>query len=266
PPPCLSPHCSEQPWGDPREQISEPPRAHSHGRGRHQQREHRGPPSPSSSRAPTHGHSSSEGRGRSPQLREASSGHQQGQKTASQGRSRRHLSLDLERETEHRAYDHSNSWELQERRTAGREKERRLLSLDLDLEHGLTEEARHSRKPPRQDREKQLPLLEMELEAEQESWHRGGRQHPEKHRLHHQGHSSHRMARDEKLCDAESRDDHRRGEARAYKRAGHRRHSPSPHAVSQGKVGVCQREPGNRVMGKVCVCVGMDLCVPHTAV
>lgn len=212
------------------------------------------------SSAPKHGHSTSEGRRRSPQLREASNGHQQEQKTASQGRSRRHPSLDLEREIEHRAYDHSNSWELRERRTAGREKERRPLSLDLESEHGLAEEARHSRKPPRQDREKHLPLLDMELEAEQETWHRGGRQHPEKQKSRHQGHSSHRMARDEKLCDAESRDDRRRGEARAYKRAGHRRHSPSPHAVSQGKVGDCQRDSGNQVMGKVCVRVGMDLC------
>uniref|UniRef100_A0A8C3QVF5 Coiled-coil domain containing 50 n=1 Tax=Cyanoderma ruficeps TaxID=181631 RepID=A0A8C3QVF5_9PASS len=238
----------EQPWGDPREQIPEPPRAHSHGRGRHQQREHRGPPSPLPGGAPRHGHSTSQGPQRSPQLREPSHGRQQEQKTASQGRSRRHPSLDLERETEHRAYDHSNSWELRERRTAGREKERRPLSLDLESEHGLTE-ARHSRKPPRQDREKHLPLLEMELEAEQESWHRRGRQHPEKHRSHHREHSSHRMARDEKFYDAESRDDHRRGEARAYKRAGHRGHSPSPHAVSRGKVGDCQRDPGTNLRG-----------------
>lgn len=261
-----APHCSEQPWGDPREQISEPPRAHSHGRCRHQQRQRRGPPSPLPGRAPKHGHSTSEGHQGSPQLREASNGHQQEQKTASQGRSGRHLSLDLERETELRAYDRSNSWELQERRTAGREKERRLLSPDLELEHGLTEEEQHSRKPRRQGREKHLPLLELELEAQQDTWHRGGRQHPEKHRSHHQGHSSHRMACDEKLYDAESRDDHRRGEARAYKGAGHRRHSPSPHAVSQGKVGDCQRDPGNQVMGKVCLYVGMDLCVPHTGV
>ncbi|XP_041897709.1 coiled-coil domain-containing protein 50 isoform X1 [Corvus kubaryi] len=239
----------EHPWGDPREQISEPPRAHGHGRCRHQQREHRGPPSPLPSGAPKHGHSTSEGRLRSPQLREASNGHQREQKTTSQGRSRRHASLDLEREIEHRAYDDSNSWELRERRTAGREKERRPLSLDLESEHGLAEEARHSRKPPRQDREKHLPLLEMELEAEQETWHQGGRQHPEKQKSRHQGHSSHKMARDEKLYDAESRDDRRRGETRAYKRAGHRRHSPSPHAVSQGKVGDCQRDSGANLRG-----------------
>ncbi|XP_039412619.1 coiled-coil domain-containing protein 50 isoform X1 [Corvus cornix cornix] len=239
----------EHPWGDPREQISEPPRAHGHGRCRHQQREHRGPPSPLPSGAPKHGHSTSEGHLRSPQLREASNGHQQERKTTSQGRSRRHASLDLEREIEHRAYDDSNSWELRERRTAGREKERRPLSLDLESEHGLAEEARHSRKPPRQDREKHLPLLEMELEAEQETWHRGGRQHPEKQKSRHQGHLSHKMARDEKLYDAESRDDRRRGETRAYKRAGHRRHSPSPHAVSQGKVGDCQRDSGTNLRG-----------------
>lgn len=118
--------------------------------------------------APKHGHPTSQGHRRSPQLREASSGHQQEQRTASQGQSGRHPSLDLERETEHRAYDHSNSWELRERRTAGREKERRPLSLDLESEHGVTEQAQHSRKPPRQDREKHLPLLEMELEAEQD--------------------------------------------------------------------------------------------------
>ncbi|XP_039929778.1 coiled-coil domain-containing protein 50 isoform X1 [Hirundo rustica] len=239
----------EQPWGDPREQISDPPRAHSHGRCRHQQREHRGPPSPSPGGAPRHGHLTSQGRQRSPQLREASSGHQQEQKTASQGRSRRHPSLDLERETERRAYDHSNSWELRERSTASREKERRPLSLDLESERGFTEEARHSRKPPRQDREKHLPLLELELEAEQETWRRHGRQQPEKHRSHQQGRSSHRMARDERLCDADSRDDHRRAEARAYRRAAHRRHSPSPHAESQGKVGDCQREPGTNLRG-----------------
>uniref|UniRef100_A0A8D2PF01 Coiled-coil domain containing 50 n=1 Tax=Zosterops lateralis melanops TaxID=1220523 RepID=A0A8D2PF01_ZOSLA len=239
----------EQPWGDPREQICEPPRAHSHGRCRHQQREHRGPPSPLPGSASRHGHPTSQSHRRSPQLREASHGHQQEQKTASQGRSRKHPSLDLERETEHRAYDHSNSWELQERRTAGRQKERRPLSLDLESEHGFTE-ARHSRKPPKQEkppRDKHLPLLEMELEAEQESWHRHGRS--EKHRSHHQGHSSHRAAHDEKLYDTEPRDDYRRGEARAYKRAGHRRHSPSPHAVSQGKVGDCQRDPGTNLRG-----------------
>lgn len=218
------------------------------------------------SSAPKHGHSTSEGRRRSPQLREASNCHQQERKTASHGRSRRHPSLDLEREIEHHAYDHSNSWELREKRTAGREKERRPLSLDLESEHGLAEEARHSRKPPRQEREKHLPLLDMELEAEQDTWHRGGRQHPEKQKSRHQGHLSHRMARDEKLCDAESRDDRRRGEERFYKRAGHRRHSPSPHAVSQGKVGDCQRDSGNQVKGKVCVRVGMDLCVPHAGV
>uniref|UniRef100_A0A8C5X6J8 Coiled-coil domain-containing protein 50 n=1 Tax=Malurus cyaneus samueli TaxID=2593467 RepID=A0A8C5X6J8_9PASS len=238
-----------EPWGDPREQICDPPRAHSDGRCRHQRREHRGAPSPVPASAHKHGHSASEGHRRSPQLREASNGHQQEWKPASQGRSRRHPSLDLEGETEHRAYDHSHSWEPRDRRTPGRERVRRPLSLDLESEHGLSEETRHSRKPPRQDREKHLPLLEMELEAEQESWHRGGRQHPEKHKSRHQGHLSHRMAHDEKLYDAESRDDHRRHEARAYKRAGHRRHSPSPHAVRQGKVGDCQRDSGTNLRG-----------------
>ena len=209
-----------------------------------------------------------EDRRRSPQPSEASNGHWQEWKSASQGRSRRHPSLHLEREAEHGAYDHSNSWELWERRAAGREKPWRPLSLDLESEHGLADQARHSRKPIRQDREKHLPLLEMELEAEQETWHRGGSQlmHPEKHKSRHQGHLSHRMVHDEKLHDAESRDDHRRGEERDCKRAGHRRHSPSPHAVTQGKVGGCQRDSGNQVMGKVYVCVGMDLCAPHPGV
>ncbi|KAJ7415015.1 coiled-coil domain-containing protein 50 isoform X1 [Pitangus sulphuratus] len=203
----------EHPWRDLREQFSEPHRAHSHDRHRHHQREHRGPPSPLADGASKHGHSTSEDRRRSPYLRETSSGHQQERKTASQGRSRRHPSLDLERETEHGACDHSHSWELRERRTAGREKGRRPLSLDLESERRLADEAQHRRKPPRQDREKHLPLLELELEAEQETWHQGGGRvvHPEKHKSRHQGHSSHRVAHDEKLHDAEFRDDHRRG-------------------------------------------------------
>lgn len=214
------------------------------------------------------GHSPLEHRQRSPQPSEASNGHRQEWKSASQGRSRRPPSLDLEREAERGAYDHSNSWEPRERRAAGREKAWRPLSLDLESEHGLADQARHSRKSTRQDREKHLPLLEVELEAEQETWHRGGSQlvRPEKHKSRHQGRSSHRTVHDEKLHDAESRDDHRRGEERDCKRAGYRRPSPSPHTVTQGKVGDYQRDSGNRVMGKVYVCVGMDLCVPHPGV
>lgn len=202
---------------------------------------------------------------RSAQPREVSSGHQQEWKSASQGRSRRHRSPDLEREAERSTYDHSNSWERQERRASSREKAWRPLSLDLESEHGLTDQARHSRKPARQDREKRLPLLEMELEAEQETWHWGGSQllRPGKHKSRHQGHSPHRMVHDEKLHDAESRVDRRRGEERDYKKSGHRRHSPSTHAVTQGKVGYCQRDSGNQVMGKVYIWLGMDLCVPH---
>ncbi|XP_071422044.1 coiled-coil domain-containing protein 50 isoform X2 [Pithys albifrons albifrons] len=241
----------EHPWRDPREQVCEPRRAQSHDRRRHQQRERRGPPSPLSDSVSKRGHSISEDRRRSPQQREASNGHRQEWKTASQGRSRRHPSLDLEREAEHSAYDHSNSWELQERRIAGREKARRPLSLDLDSEHGLAEEARRSRKPPRQDREKQFPLLEMELEAEQETWHQHSSRvvHPEKHKSRYQGQSSHRMVHDEKLHDAEFRDDHRRGRARDGKRGGHRKHSPSSHALTQGKVGDCQRDSGTNLRG-----------------
>ncbi|XP_075617358.1 coiled-coil domain-containing protein 50 isoform X3 [Balearica regulorum gibbericeps] len=240
----------EHPRGDPREQVSEPHRARNGDRRTHWHRDHREAPSPLSG-ASERAHSTSEDRRRSPQLSGASSGHQQEWKSASQGRSRRHPSLDLEREAEPGACDHSNSWELQERRAAGREKARRPLSLDLESERGLADQARRSRKPTRQDREKHLPLLEMELEAEQETWHRGGSQlvHPEKHKSRHQGHSSRRMVHDENLRDAESRGDHRRGEERDCKRAGRRRCSPSPHAVTQGKVGDCQRDSGTKLRG-----------------
>ncbi|KAM7106418.1 coiled-coil domain-containing protein 50 isoform 1-T1 [Ciconia maguari] len=241
----------EHPRGDPREQVSEPRRARSGDRRTHRQREHRESPSPLSDGASRHGHSTSEDCQRSPQSSEASNGHRQEWKSASQGRSRRHPSLDLEREAERGTCDHSNSWELRERRAAGRERAWRPLSLDLESEHGLADQVRHSRKPTRQDREKHLPLLEMELEAEQETWHWGSSQlvRPKKHRSRHQGHSSHRMVHDEKLHDAESRDDHRRGEERDCKRAGHRRRSPSPHAVTQGKVGDCQRDSGTKLRG-----------------
>ncbi|XP_068262939.1 coiled-coil domain-containing protein 50 isoform X4 [Nyctibius grandis] len=241
----------EHPWGDPREQVSEPRRAHGGDRHMHRQREHREALSPLSDGTSKHRHFTSEDRRRSPQPSEARNGHWQEWKSASQGRSRRHPSLDLEREAERGVYDHSNSWELWERRAASREKARRPLSLDLESEHGLADQARCSRKPTRQDKEKHLPLLEVELEAEQETWHRGDRQlvRPEKHKSRHQGHSSHRMVHDEKLRDAESRDDHRRGEERDCKRAGHRRRSHSPRSVTQGKVGDCQRDSGTRSRG-----------------
>lgn len=249
----MSPCCSEHPWGDPREQGSEPRRAGGGDRHTRRRRDHREAPLPLSHGASEHGRSTSEDRRSSPRLSEAGNGHQQEWKSASQGRSGRHPSLDLEREAERGACDCSNSRELRERRAAGREKARRPLSLDLESDRGLAEEAWGNRKPTRQDREKHLPLLQMELEAEQETWRQGGSQlaHPQKHKSRHQGHSSHRMVRDEQLRDAESRDDRRRGEERDCKRAGHRRHSPSPHSVTQGKVGDCQRDSGNQVMGKV---------------
>ncbi|KAM6389050.1 coiled-coil domain-containing protein 50 isoform 2-T2 [Pluvialis apricaria] len=241
----------EHPRGDPREQVSEPRRARSGDRRTHRRREHREAPSPLSNSTSEWGHSPSEHRRRSPQPSEASNGHRQEWKSASQGRSRRPPSPDLEREAERGAYDHSNSREPRERRAAGREKAWRPLSLDLESEHGLADQARRSRKSTRQDREKHLPFLEVELEAEQETWHRGGSQlvRPEKHKSRHQGRSSHRTVHDEKLHDAESRDDHRRGEERDCKRAGRRRPSPSPHAVTQGKVGDCQRDSGTKLRG-----------------
>ncbi|XP_042654525.1 coiled-coil domain-containing protein 50 isoform X1 [Tyto alba] len=241
----------EHPWGDPREQVSEPRRAHNGDRHTRWQREYREALSPLSNGASDHGHSTLEGRRRSPHPSEVGNGHQEEWRSARQGRSRRHPSLDLGRETEYGTYGHSDIWELQERRAAGLEKACRPLSLDLESEHRLADQARRSRKPTRQDREKHLPLLEMELEAEQETWHRGGSQlvRPEKHRSRHQGPSSHRVVRDEKLHDAESRNDHRRGEERDCRRAGHRRCSPSPHAVTQGKVGDCQRDSGTKLRG-----------------
>ncbi|KAM6326689.1 coiled-coil domain-containing protein 50 [Podargus strigoides] len=241
----------EHPWGDPREQVSEPYRTHSGDRRTRRRREHREAPSPLPDGASKRGHSPMEDHQRSPQPSKASNGRQQEWKSASQGRSRRPPSRDLEREADHGTYDHSNSWEPRERRAAGREKAWRPLSLDLESEHGLSDQAQHSRKPTRQDREKHLRRLEMELEAEQETWHRGGSQlmHPEKHKPCRQGHSSHRRVHDDKLHDAESRDGHRRGEERDCKRAGHRRRSPSPHAVTRGKVGHYQRDSGTKLRG-----------------
>ncbi|XP_054061920.1 coiled-coil domain-containing protein 50 isoform X1 [Rissa tridactyla] len=241
----------EHPWGDPRQQVSEPRRAPSGDRRMHRRREHQEAPSPLSNGTSKHRHSPLEHRRRSPQPSEAGNGHQQEWKSASQGRSRRPPSLDLEREAERGARDHSNSWEPRERRAPGREKDWRPLSLDLESEHGLTDQPRHSRKPTRQDRERHLPLLDVELEAEQETWHQGGNQvvRPEKHKSHHRGHSSHGTVHDEKLHDAESRGDHKRGEERDCKRAGHRRCSSSPHAVTQGKVGDCQRYSGTKLRG-----------------
>ncbi|XP_074955059.1 coiled-coil domain-containing protein 50 isoform X2 [Phalacrocorax aristotelis] len=241
----------EHPWGDHRERVSEPRMARSGDRRMRQQREHREAPLPLSSGASEHRHSTLGDHWTSPQLSEASDGHWQEWKSASQGRSRRHPSLDLEREAEHGTYGHSDSWELRERRAAGREKAWRPPSLDLESEHGLTDQVQCSRKPTRQNREKHLPLFEMELEAEQETWNWGSSQpvHPEKHKSRHQGCSSHRRMHDEKLRDAESRDDHRKGERRDCKRAGHRRRPPSPHTMNQGKVGDCQRDSGTKSRG-----------------
>ncbi|KAM9231054.1 coiled-coil domain-containing protein 50 [Leptosomus discolor] len=241
----------EHPWGDPREQVSEPQRARSGDRRTRRRREHREAPLPLSDGASECRRSPSEHHQRSPQPSKASNGHQQEWKPASEGRSRRPPSLDLEREAECDACDRSNSWELRERRAASGEKAWRPLSLDLESERGITDQARHGRKPTRQDREKHCPLLEVELEAGQETWHRGGSQlvHPEKHKSRHWSHSSHRTVHDEKLHDAEFRDDHMRGEERNCKRAGHRRPSPSLHAVTQGKVGGCQRDSGIRLRG-----------------
>ncbi|XP_025926736.1 coiled-coil domain-containing protein 50 isoform X2 [Apteryx rowi] len=112
---------------------------------------------------------------------------------------------------------------------------------------------RHDRKPSRQDREKHLPLLDVELEAEQETWHRGGRQllHPENHKSRHHDRASLRTAHDRKLHDSESREDHRRGEERDCKRTGQRRKpSASPHTVTQGRVGDCQRDSGAKSRGE----------------
>ncbi|XP_051481998.1 coiled-coil domain-containing protein 50 isoform X1 [Apus apus] len=236
----------EHPWGNTREQVSERRRAHSGDGSTRRRREHREAPSSLSSGTSKHRHSPSENRWRSPQPSEASSGYQQEWKSASQARSRRSPSLDLEREAERDTRGLSSSWEPRERRAAGKEKAWRPPSLDLESEHGLADQSRHSRKPSRQDREKHLPLLEVELEAEQETWHQGGSQQlrPEKHKSRHQGHSSHRTVHDERLREAESRDDLRRGKERDCKRAGHRRRSPSPHAVTQGKAGGCQQDSG----------------------
>ncbi|XP_014801460.1 PREDICTED: coiled-coil domain-containing protein 50 isoform X1 [Calidris pugnax] len=240
----------EHPWDDPRERVSEPRRARGGDRRAHRRREHREAPSPVSKGTSEHRHSPSERHRRSPQPSKASNGHRQDGKSASHGRSRRPPSLDLEREAEHGAYDHSNSWEPQERRAASREKAWRPLSLDLESEHGLADQAQRSRKPTKQDREKHLPRLEVELEAEQETWHRGSSQvmRPEKHKSRHRGHSSHRTVHDEKLRDTEP-NDHRKGEERDCKRAGHRRPSPSQHAVTQGKVRDCQRHSGTKLRG-----------------
>ncbi|XP_061861744.1 coiled-coil domain-containing protein 50 isoform X1 [Colius striatus] len=239
----------EAPWGEPREQVCEHRRARGGDGRRPQQRQPQEAPSPVSDGAPAHGRSASEQPRRPPRQREPSNGHQQEWISASQGRSRRHPSLDLERKAEHDASERSNSWELHERGAASREKARRPLSLDLESERGLADQ--HNRKPTRQDREKHLPLLELDLEAEQESWHRGGSQltRPKKHKPRHEGRSSHRTVRDEKLHDAESRDDHRSGEERDCKRAGHKRHSPSTHAVTQGRVRDYQRHSGTKLRG-----------------
>eukprot|EP00075_Anas_platyrhynchos_P030451 XP_027319704.1 coiled-coil domain-containing protein 50 isoform X1 [Anas platyrhynchos] len=237
--------------GDPGEQVSEPPRARGDDRHAHRQRERHKAHSPLSDRASKHRHVPSEDRHGSPQPSEATDGHRQRQKSASQGGSGRPPSLDLEREADGGAHKQSSSWELQERRAAGREKARRPLSLDLESERGLADQARCSRKPARQDREKRLPLLDVELEAEQETWRRGGSQvvRPENRKSRLWGRSSHRTEHDGRLRDSEFQEDHRRGEERDCKSAGRRKPSPSPHSVSRGEVGDSQRDSGTKLRG-----------------
>ncbi|XP_064008994.1 coiled-coil domain-containing protein 50 isoform X2 [Pogoniulus pusillus] len=240
----------EQRWGRPREQVSERHRASSGDRDVRRRRECRAVASPSPSQASRRRHCPAEPRCESSPSSKASSGPPQEGKSASQGRSRRHPSLDLQREAEHSASDYSNSWELQERR-ACREKAWRPHSLDLESERGLSEQVQHSRKQTRQTRAKHLPHLDVELEAEQESWHRGSSHlaHSEKHKPHRGGRSAHRAPPDEDLHGAEARDSRRRGEERDCKRTALRRPSPSLHAVSQGKVGDHQRDSGTRSRG-----------------
>ncbi|NP_001376288.2 coiled-coil domain-containing protein 50 isoform 1 [Gallus gallus] len=231
---------------DPREQVSEPRRARGDNRRTHRQREHRKARSPLSDSASQHRHAPLEDRHRSPQPSEATNSHRQECKSASQGGSGRPTSLVLEREADRGAGEHTGNWELQDRSAPGREKSWRPLSLDLESERGLSEQARCSRKPTRRDGAKHLPVLDVELEAEQETWRRGGSQlvHPENRKSRYRGHSSHGMEHESK-----SQEDHRRGEERDCKRAGHRRPSPSPHAVTQEKVGDYRRDSGTKLRG-----------------
>ncbi|XP_025949266.2 coiled-coil domain-containing protein 50 isoform X1 [Dromaius novaehollandiae] len=241
--------------GDSREQVSEPRRRHSGERHTHQRREHQKVPLPDSTSE--HRRHPSEDPRCSPQPSKARRRNRHDRErqewtSASQGGSRRPPSLDLERGAKHAAPDRSGSWEPQERKTAGREKAWRPLSLNLDSEHELTNQARYDRKPSRHDREKHLPLLDVELEAEQETWHHHGSQllHPGNHKSRRHGRTSPRTAHDMRLQDSESGEDHRKGEERDYKRAGHgRKPSPSPHMVTRGRVGDCQQDSGTKSRG-----------------
>ncbi|OXB75624.1 UNVERIFIED_CONTAM: hypothetical protein H355_001268 [Colinus virginianus] len=237
---------------DPREQVSEPRRAHGDDRHTHRHREHRKARSPLSSSASQHRHPPLEDHRRSPQPSEGTDSHQQGCKSASQDGPRRPPSLVLEREADGDAGERSGSWELQHRSAPGRGKAWRPLSLDLELESGgSTEHAWHSRKPTRRDGAKHLPVLDVELEAEQETWRRGGSKlvHHENRKSRRRDHSSHGMEHEDRLRDSRSQEGHRRGEERDWKRAGHRRPSPSPHSVTQEKVGDYRKDSGTKLRG-----------------
>ncbi|XP_019474421.1 coiled-coil domain-containing protein 50 [Meleagris gallopavo] len=236
---------------DPREQVSEPRRARGDNRRTHQRREHRKARSPLSSSASQHRHAPLEDRHRSPQPSEANNSQRQGCKSSSHGGSGRPPSLVLEREADCGAGEHSGNWELRDRSAPGREKSWRPRSLDLESERGLAEQPQCSRKPTRRDGAKHLPVLDVELEAEQETWRRGGSQlvHHESRKSRYRGHSSHGMEREGRLRESKSQKDHSRGEERDCKRAGHRRPSPSPHTVSQEEVGDCGKDSGTKLRG-----------------
>ncbi|XP_068001767.1 coiled-coil domain-containing protein 50 isoform X1 [Melanerpes formicivorus] len=250
----------ERRWGQPREQVCGRPGGGGGARGvRRRERQEEAWLAPGE--ASGHRRCPAELPPEAPPASKASDGRPQPWKSASQGRSRRHPRLDLEGEAEQSASGCSNSWEQQERRAACREKAWRPPSPDLQSEHGLSEQGRQSRKPRRPGREKHLPALEVELEAEQEAWQPGSSQpgssqpgssqplRSAKHRPRPRGRCSPRVVPDEDLHGAESRDSHRRGEERDCKRTGHRKPSPSLHAVSQGKVGSYQRDSGTRLRG-----------------
>ncbi|XP_065603887.1 coiled-coil domain-containing protein 50 isoform X2 [Cyrtonyx montezumae] len=236
---------------DHREQVSEPHRARGDDRRTHRQREHRKARLPLSSSASQHRHPPLEDHRRSPQPSEGTDSHQPGCKSASQGGSGRPPSLVLEREADRDAGEHSGNCELQDKSSPGRGKAWRPLSLDVELESGFTEHARRSRKPTRRDGAKHLPVLDVELEAEQETWRRGGSKlvHHESHKSRHRDHCSHGMEHEDRLRDSKSQEDHRRGEERDWKRAGHRRPSPSPHSVTQEKVGDYRKDSGAKLRG-----------------
>ncbi|OXB62988.1 hypothetical protein ASZ78_006390 [Callipepla squamata] len=57
------------------------------------------------------------------------------------------------------------------------------------------------------------------------------------------------MEHEDRLRDSKSQEGHRRGEERDWKRAGHRRPSPSPHSVTQEKVGDYRKDSGTKLRG-----------------